>query len=52
MKVKTNTWNKSWKESAKSESELYKVVEHAAIDEWQEHTERSMLVDILKQLQK
>ena len=47
----TNTWNKSCRESAKRESELYKMVEHAAIDERQELKERSMPKDLLKQLQ-
>ena len=39
VKVKTNTWNKSCKESGKGESVLYKMVEQAAIDERQEHKE-------------
>ena len=52
VKEKTNTWNKSCKDSAKRESELYKMVELAAIDERQEDKERSMLKDVLKQLQK
>ena len=52
VKEKTSTWNKSCKESAKRESELYKMIEQAAIDERQEHKERSMLEGILKQLQK
>ena len=33
MKEKTNTWNKSCKESVKREGELYKTVEAAVIDE-------------------
>ena len=40
MKEQTNTWNKSCKESAKRESELYKMVEPADIEERQEHKER------------
>ena len=32
VKEKTSTWNKSCKESVKRESELYKMVEQAAID--------------------
>ena len=47
VKEKTNTWNKSWKESAKRESELYKMVEQAAIDERQEHKEKCMIKDML-----
>ena len=40
VKEKTNTWNKSSKESGKIESELYKMmVEAAAIDERQEQKE-------------
>ena len=52
VKEKTNTWNKSCRESAKRESELYTMVEQAAIDERQEHKERNMLKDLLQQLQK
>ena len=40
VKEKTNTWNKSCRESAQRESELYIMVEQAAIDERQEHKER------------
>ena len=47
VKEKTNTWNKSCKERAKRESESFKM-----IDERQEHKERSMLKDLLLQLQK
>ena len=49
---KTNKWNKSCKESAKRESELYKMLEQAAIDESPEHNARSMIKDLLHQLQK
>ena len=52
VKEKTNIWNKSCRESAKRKSVLYKMVEQAAIDERQEHKERSMLKDMLQQLQK
>ena len=52
LKEKTNTWNKSFKERANRESEFYKMVELAAIDERQEDKERSMLKDVLKQLRK
>ena len=40
VKEKTNTWNKSSKESVKRESELHKIFEQAAIDERQEHKQR------------
>ena len=50
VEEKTNTWNKSCRESAKRESKLFKMVEQAALDERQEHKERSMLQDMLKQL--
>ena len=33
MKEKTNTWNKSCMESAKRESEFFKMIEQAGIDE-------------------
>ena len=36
LKEKTHTWNKSCKESARRKTELYKMVEIAAIDERQE----------------
>ena len=36
---KANTWNKSCEESVKRESELYKMVEQAAIDEKQQQKE-------------
>ena len=52
VKEKANTWNKSCKESVKRESELYKMVEAAAIDERQEQKERGMIRDLLEQLQK
>ena len=51
LKEETNTWNKSCKESAKKESELYKMVEQAVIDERQEHKERSMIKDLVYKLQ-
>ena len=41
-----------FQESVKRESELYKMIELAAIDERQEHKERSMLKDLLHQVQK
>ena len=44
--------NKSCKESAKRESELHWMIELAATDERQEHKERSLLKDLLHQLQK
>ena len=49
---KTNTWNKSCKECVKRESELYKMVEAAVMDERQEQKERGMIMDLLEQLQK
>ena len=52
MKEKTNTCHKSCRESAKRESELYKMVEQTVIDERQEHKERRMFKDLLQQLQK
>ena len=39
VKEMTNAWNKSCKESVKRESELYKMVEAAVIDERQEQKE-------------
>ena len=48
MKEKTNTWTKSCKESAKRESEFFKMVELAAIHGRQEDKERSMLQDSKK----
>ena len=52
VKEKTNTWNKSCEESEKREAELYKMIELAAVDERQEHKERTMLTDLPHQLQK
>ena len=52
LKEKANTWNKSCTESAKRESELYKMIELTAIDERQKHKGRSMLMDLIQQLQK
>ena len=43
VKEKTNTWNESCKESVKRETELYKMVEAAVMDEKQEQKEREML---------
>ena len=40
--------NKSCNESVKRESELCKMVGQAAIDERQEHKERSMIKDLLQ----
>ena len=40
VKEKTKTWNRSCKESAKGESELYKMVEAAVMDEKQEEREK------------
>ena len=39
LKDKKNTWNKSCVESAKRETELYKILEIAANDEMQEDNE-------------
>ena len=50
LKEKKHTWNKSCKESVKRESELYEMVEIAAIDERQEDKEKSMLKVTLKKL--
>ena len=50
LKEKSNTWTKSCKESAQRESELYKMVELAAIDERQEDKERNITKKTLKQL--
>ena len=52
LKEKTHIWNKCCKESVKRESEFYKTMEIAAIDERQEDKERSMLKDTLKKLRK
>ena len=43
MKEKTNTWNKSRKESAKRETEVSKMVVVAVMDETQEERERGMI---------
>ena len=40
LKEKTHTWNKSCQESAKRETELYKMIEIATKDEKQEDTEK------------
>ena len=52
VKEKTSTWTQSCKESEKRDRELYKMIEHAAIDERQEHKERNMIKDLLRELQK
>ena len=52
VKEKTNTWNKSCKDNARRESELYNRVEAATMDERQEQKERNMIRDLLGQLQK
>ena len=51
-KEKTNTWNKSCKESAKRETELCKMVEVAVMDEKQEERERGMIRDLLGEFRK
>ena len=52
VKEKTNTWNRSCKESAKWETELHKMVEAAVMDNKQEQKERGMIRDLLEQLQR
>ena len=52
VKEKTNTWNKSCKESVMIESELYKMGEAAPVNERQEQKERCMIKDLLEHLQK
>ena len=51
VKEKTNTWNKSCKESARRETELY-MIEAAVMDEKQEQKEREMIRELLEQLEK
>ena len=51
VKEKTNTCNKSCKESAKRESELFKMVEPAAIDEGKRTKKEACFKDISKQRQ-
>ena len=51
-KEKTNTWNKSCKESAKRETELYNMVEAAVMDEKEEERERGLIRDLLGELRK
>ena len=51
LKEKTHTWNKSRKESAKRETELFKIKEIVANDEKQEDKE-SRLKDTLNKLRK
>ena len=50
LKEKTHTWNKSCRESAKRETELYKMIEITAKDEKQEDNERTIIKKTLKQL--
>ena len=52
VKEKTSTWNRSCKESVKRETELYKMVEAAVMDEKQEQKERGMIRELPEQLQK
>ena len=52
VKEKTNTWNRSVKESVKRETELYKVVEAAVMDEKQQQKGGGMIRELLEQLQK
>ena len=53
VKEKTNTWNKSCKESVNRESELDKKVEAAVMDEKNKNKkERGMIGDLPGQLQK
>ena len=52
VKEKTNTWNKSFEESAKRETAWYKMVEVAVINEKQEERERGMTRDLLGELRK
>ena len=51
VKEKTNTWN-SCKESASRETELYKMVEAAVMDEKHEERERDMIRDLLGSFEK
>ena len=50
LKEKTHTWNKSCRESAKRETELYKMIEIDTKDEKQEDTERNIIKKTLRQL--
>ena len=52
LKEKKHTWNKSCKECAKRETELYKMIETSAKDEKQEDKERSIIKKTLQQLRK
>ena len=52
LKEQTHTWNKSCKESVNRESDLYKMLEIAAIDVRQEDTARSVLKDTVQKLRK
>ena len=47
VKDTTNTWNTRCLESVKRETELYKMVEAAVMDEKQEERERGMIRDLL-----
>ena len=49
---KTNTWNRSCKESVKRDTELFKIVEFAVMDQQREQKERGMIRELLEQLQK
>ena len=42
VKEKSSTWNKNCRESAKRETELYKMVEAAVMDEKQQEEERAI----------
>ena len=49
MEEKTNTWNRSCKESVKRETELNEMFEAAVMDEKQEQKERGMVRELLEQ---
>ena len=50
LQEKKNTWHKSCKESAKRETELYKMLESSTYDAKAEDNARSKLKNTLKQL--
>ena len=52
MKEKKITWNKSGKESAKREADLYAMLESAATDETKQEWDRDKLGDRLKAFRK
>ena len=52
LKEKKHTWSKSCKESAKGETEFFKMLESSANDAKTEDNERSRLKNTLKQLRK